>query len=79
MGGRGNAGHRNPSAKFPTQSKELPEHVVFNNTGQVNAANFTRSLKGMANFLHTAYSTEVLEAIVKMQAVVIAIEEQPPQ
>jgi hypothetical protein len=75
----GNAGQGNPSAKFPTQSKELPEHVVFDNTGQINAANFQRSLKGMANFLHTTYSAEVSEAILKMQEVVIAIEENPPQ
>ncbi len=78
-GGRGNAGQGNPSAKFPTQSKELSEHVVFNNTGQVDAANFQRSLKGMAIFLHTTYSAEVSEAILKMQEDVIAIEENPPQ
>ncbi len=78
-GGTGNTSHGNPSAKFPTSSKELPEHVVFDNTEQVDAANFTRSLKGMANFLHTTYSAEVSEAILKMQAVVIKVDDQPPQ
>ena len=78
-GGAGNIANGNPSAKFPTRSKDLPEHVVFDNTGQVDAANFTRSLKGMANFLHTTYSAEVSEAILKMQMVVIDVDENPPQ
>jgi hypothetical protein len=52
---------------------------VFDNTGQVDAANFQRSLKGMANFLHTTYSAEVSEAILKMQPIVINVEESPPQ
>ena len=75
----GTSGQGTSSAKFPTRSKELPEHVVFDNTGQVDAANFTRSLKGMANFLHTTYSAEVADAILKMQDIVIAIDENPPQ
>ena len=33
----------------------------------------------MANFLHTTYSAEVSKAILKMQAVTINIEENPPQ
>jgi hypothetical protein len=75
----GNAAQGNPSAKFSTRSKDLPDHVVFDNTGQVDAANFTRALKGMANFLHTTYSAEVSEAILKMQEVIINIDENPPQ
>lgn len=74
-GGRGN---QHLSAKFPTRSKELPDHVVFDNTGQVDAANFQRALKGMANFLHTTYSAEVANAILKMQPVIINVEESPP-
>ena len=66
------------STKFPTRSKDLPEHVVFENTGQVDAANFQRALKGMANFLHTTYSAEVGDAILKMQPVVITVEYTPP-
>jgi hypothetical protein len=52
---------------------------VFDNTGQVDAANFQRALKGMAIFLHTTYSAEVADAILKMQPVVINVEESPPQ
>ncbi len=77
-GGGGNFVQGNTGTKFPTQSKELPEHIVFDNTGRVNTTNFQRSLKGMANFLHTTYSTEVSEAILKMQPVTITIEENPP-
>ena len=65
------------TAKYPTRNKELPEHPVFNDTGQNNAANFQRSLKGMANFMHTTYSAEVAEAILKMQVVTIPIQEEP--
>ncbi len=68
-----------PTAKFSTRSKDLPDHVVFDNTGQVDAANFQRALKGMANFLHTTYSAEVGDAILKMQPVIIAVEDSPPQ
>jgi hypothetical protein len=51
---------------------------VFDNTGHNDAANFQRSLKGLANHLHTTYSAEVAEAILKMQAVTINVEDQPP-
>ncbi len=34
--------------------------------------------KGMANFLHTTYCAEVSEAILKMQAVTITVDDQPP-
>jgi hypothetical protein len=55
----------------------LPKNLVFDNTGQNDAANFQRSLKGMANFMHTTYSAEVAEVILKMQAVTIPIQEEP--
>jgi hypothetical protein len=75
-GGGGSPGHA--AAKYPTCSKELPENLVFDNTGYNDAANFQRSLKGLAFFLHTTYSAEVAEAILKMQAVLINIDDQPP-
>ncbi len=51
---------------------------MFDNTGQNDAANFQRTLKGMANFLYTTYSAEVSEAILKMQAATITVDHQPP-
>ena len=65
--------------KYPTRNKELPENLVFDNTGQNDAANFQRTLKGMANFLHTTYCAEVSEAILKMQAVTITVDDLPEQ
>jgi hypothetical protein len=76
-GAGGSAGQANNSAKFPTRNKELPENAVFDNTGQVDAANFQRSLKAMANYLHTTYSAEVSTAILTMQDVTIIVEEEP--
>jgi hypothetical protein len=75
-GGGGSPGHT--AAKYPTCNKELPENLVFDNTGHNDAANFQRSLKGLANFLHTTYSAEVAEAILKMQAVKITVNDEPP-
>ena len=66
------------AAKYPTHNKELPENLVFDNTGHNDAANFQRSLKGLANYLHTTYSAEVAEAVLKMQAVLIKVDDQPP-
>ena len=66
-----------PAAKYPTRSIDLPENLVFDNTGHNDAANFQRMLKGLAVFLHTTYSAEVASAILKMQAVTIPIEEEP--
>ena len=67
-----------PAAKYPTRNKELPETLVFDNTGQNDAANFQRTLKGLANYLHTTYSAEVSEAILTMKAVTITVDDQPP-
>ena len=39
---------------------------------------FQRSLKSLANYLHTTYSAEVAEAVLKMQAVSIKVDDQPP-
>jgi hypothetical protein len=64
------------TAKYPTRNKKLPENLVFNNTGQNDAANFQCSLKGMVNFMHTTYSTKVAEAILKMQVVTIPFQEE---
>jgi hypothetical protein len=50
----------------------LPENLVLDNTGQNDAANFQRTLKGMT------YSAEVSEAILKMQAATITVDHQPP-
>ena len=66
------------AAKYPTRNKELPENLVFDNTGHNDAANFQRSLKGLANYLHTTYSAEVAKAVLKMQAVSIKVDDQPP-
>ena len=68
----------NAAAKCPTRNKELPESLVFDNTGHNNAANFQRSLKGLANYLHTTYSAEVAEAVLKMQLVSIQVNVKPP-
>ncbi len=56
-----------PNAKYPTRNKDLPENLVFDNTGHNDAANFQRTLKGLANFLHTTYSAEVATAALKMR------------
>ena len=65
------------TAKYPTRNKELPDNLVFDTTGHNDAANFQRMLKGLANFLHTTYSAEVATAILKMQTVDIALEDEP--
>jgi len=77
VGGGGSPG-QTTAAKYPTHNKELPENLVFDNTGHNDAANFQRSLKGLANFMHTTYSAEVAEAILKMQAVSINVDDRPP-
>ena len=76
-GAGGATGSAATSSKFPTRNKEIPDTVVFDNSGQVDAANFQRSLKGMANFFHTTYSAEVSDAILKMKEVVITVEDEP--
>jgi len=75
-GGGGSSGNT-PNAKCPTRNKDLPENLIFDNTGHNDAANFHRTLKGLANFMHTTYSAEVASAILKMRAVTIPIEEEP--
>ena len=76
VAGGGSSGNT-PNAKYPTRNKDLPENLVFDNTGHNDAANFQRTLKGLANFLHTTYSAEVATAVLKMQAVNIALEDKP--
>jgi hypothetical protein len=74
----GGAGSNSNTAKYPTCNKELPDSLVFDNTGPIDAANFQRSLKGLANYMHTTYSAEVADALLKMQAVSINVDHQPP-
>jgi hypothetical protein len=76
VAGGGSSGNI-PNAKYPTRNKDIPETLVFDNTGHNDAANIQRTLKGLANFLHTTYSAEVATAILKMQAVNIALEDEP--
>ena len=59
------------------RNNDLPVNLVFNNMGQINVANVQQSLKGMPNYLHTTYSAEVSKAILKMQAIMINVEEEP--
>jgi len=61
-GGGGSSGNT-PNDKCPTGNKDLPENLVFDNTGHNDAANFHRTLKGLANFMHTTYSAEVASVI----------------
>ena len=75
--GAGGSPGQNATAKYATHNKELLENLVFDNTVQNKSANFQRSLKGLANFMHTTYSAKVSEAIPKMQAITISIEEEP--
>ena len=56
VGAGESTGQDNTSAKFQMRNKELPEKVIFNNTGQVDAANFQCFLKGMENYLYTTYN-----------------------
>lgn len=73
----GTSGPATAASKFPTRNKEIPDTVVFDNTGQVDAANFQRSLKGMANYFHTTYSAEVSDAILTMKDVIITVDDEP--
>jgi hypothetical protein len=74
--GGGSSGNT-PTAKYSTRNKDLPEKLVFDNTGHNDAANFQRTLKCLANSMHTTYSAEVSSAIFNMQAVTIPIEQEP--
>jgi hypothetical protein len=75
--GAGGSSGNTHNDKYPTHNKDLPENLVFDNTGHNDAANFQRTLKGLANFLHTTCSAEVASAILKMQAVAIPLENEP--
>jgi len=75
----GAGAHDAPSnAKYTTRDKDLPNHAVFDNTGPNDASLFKRALEGMANYLYTAYSAEVSDAILNMQAVTITVDDTPP-
>ncbi len=67
----------NNNNKYKSRNKDIPEDVVFDNTGQNDAANFQHAVQGMANYLHTTYSAEVGEAIRLMKEVKITLP--PPR
>lgn len=73
----GGGAHDTANAKYTTRDKDLPHHVVFDNTGPNDASLFKRALEGMANYLYTTYSAEVSDAILNMQAVTITVEDTP--
>jgi len=75
--GGGGAHDNTSNAKYTTRDKDLPHHVVFDNTGPNDASQFKRALEGMANYLYTTYSAEVSDAILNMQAVTITVEDTP--
>jgi len=77
-GGGGSSGNT-PNAKYPTRNKDLPKNLVFDNTGHNDTAYFHRTLKGLANFMHTTYSAEVASAILKMQAVTLSQSRRNPR
>ncbi len=65
------------NSKFKSRNKDIPEDVVFDNTGQIDAANFQHAVQGMANYLHATYCTEVGEAIWMMKEVMITLPNPP--
>ena len=65
------------NSKFKSRNKDIPEDVVFDNTGQNDAANFQHAVQGMANYLHTTYCAEVGEAIRMMKEVTITLPNPP--
>ena len=74
----GTGAHDAPSnAKYTTRDKDLPYHVVFDNTGPNDASLFKRALEGMANYLYTTYSAEVSDAVLNMKAVTITVDDTP--
>ena len=75
--GRARANDATSNANYTTRDKDLPMHVVFDNTGPNDASHFKRALEGMANYLYTTYSAEVSNAILNMQAVTITVDDVP--
>ena len=63
--------------KFKSRNKDIPEDVVFDNTGPNDAANFQHAVQGMADYLHTTYSADVGEAIRQMKEVTITLPSPP--
>ena len=63
--------------KFKSRSKDIPDDVVFDNTGPNDAANFQHAVQGMADYLHTTYSADVGEAIRQMKEVTITLPSPP--
>ena len=52
-------------------------NLTFDNTGPNVVANFQHALRGITDFLHTAYSADVADVIRTMKAVVIMIPKPP--
>ena len=75
--GRAGPNDATSNANYTTRDKDLPMHVVFDNTGPHDASHFKRALEGMANYLYTTYSAEVSNAILNMQAVTITVDDVP--
>ena len=46
----GNSSGNTPTAKYPTRNKDLPENLVFDNTGHNDAANFQHTLRGRLGY-----------------------------
>ena len=63
--------------KFKSRNKDIPEDVVFDNTGPNDAANFQHAVQGMADYLHTTYSADVGEAIRQMKDITITLPDPP--
>ena len=63
--------------KFKSRHKDIPEDVVFDNTGPNDAANFQHAVQGMADYLHTTYSADVGEAIRQMKEIIITLPSPP--
>ena len=65
-----------PSRNFKSKTKEI-EFDTFDNTGQRNAAQFNKSLKNIANYLHLNHGNDVSKAVRNLTPVNIAIPPKP--
>ena len=66
-----------PRKKFKSRNKDIAGDLTFDNTGPNDAANFQHALRGIADYLHRTYSTDVADAICNMKVVVIDIPYPP--
>ena len=63
--------------KFKSRNKDIPEDVIFDNTGPNDTANFQHAVQGMADYLHTTYSADVGDAIRQMKEATITLPSPP--